>query len=95
MYRGIIDMKSRYSSFIYLALFSLLVLNIVSCNINNDKNKINEKPTAYAGEDRNVKLNENIKFTGYGTDSYGFIALYQWDLNSKIKSTTYKTIASQ
>ena len=78
-------MKSRYSNFIYSEFFSLLILLTVSCNIDNDKNKINEKSTAYAGEDINVKLNENIKFAGYGTDSGGFIALYQWYLNSKIK----------
>jgi len=74
-------MKSRYSNFIYSEFFSLLILLTVSCYIN----KINEKSTAYAGEDINVKLNENIKFAGYVTDSEGFIALYQWYLNSKIK----------
>ncbi|MFT7824334.1 MAG: S8 family serine peptidase [Sulfurimonas sp.] len=48
----------------------------------------NQAPTANAGPDRSVTVNETITITGSGTDTDGTIASYEWKEGTTVLATT-------
>ncbi|WP_223892522.1 PKD domain-containing protein, partial [Sulfurovum sp. TSL6] len=48
----------------------------------------NTLPTANAGADQNVEVNQSITITGSGTDSDGYITDYEWKKGTIVLSTT-------
>ena len=48
----------------------------------------NSAPTANAGTDKSVEVNQAVTITGSGTDSDGSIAVYQWKEGATVLATT-------
>lgn len=78
-------MKNNFKTVLIL-LFSVFTLTNCGGGSSNDNNSA--VPTADAGQDRIVQVNQSITISGSGSDSGGSITTYQWKEDATVLANT-------
>jgi len=87
----------KKSTIIHWFVSMLVMMMFVACGGTDTKDSgtpktpltnVNQAPTANAGEDKLVTVNESITIIGSGSDSDGIIKSYQWKEGSRLLAST-------